>query len=273
MAEQGQGFIVSGCGEERFNGVYKPDPGAKQGEGCSRPFRQERGPGTIEYWSQAGYPVWHLSERYGADNDGATYYYCESTSTTPPLFGWEVGGGQEPAPSLSPNTNRRRSLTLTHRQSGMHQREARGAARTAQRADSELGRLRQQLQEEQVARQLAETRLCDAQAVAEQARAVSEQTQQAQRRVQQLKQRLADERKARHAAEAALRVAEGRAAALEEQLLGRRTLANSPPRFKEILSPPPQDEVVAEVRRLIHAHATRQDAKEGPRGAHGRTYL
>ena len=98
-----QGFAVSGCGEARFVGTYWSDSGAihTQTPGCSRPFKQLGGAGTLEYNSD-GY--WQLTERYGEK----TFYACDSTSTTPPLTGWEApwGGGTTPPPSLTPTTKK-----------------------------------------------------------------------------------------------------------------------------------------------------------------------
>ena len=103
-----QGFVVSGCGESQFNGTYWPDPGAKQhDDSWSRPYKQLRGEGTLEFFADFG-GNWFLTERYG----GITrkYYVCQSTSSTPPLSGWEVwrgaGAGKPavaaPPPSLLP---------------------------------------------------------------------------------------------------------------------------------------------------------------------------
>jgi hypothetical protein len=79
--------------------MYRPQPGAKQRDGFSRPYGQVGGSGTIEYHSDSG--RWHLNEGYA----GRTYYYCKSTSSTPPLTGWKVcPHGTAPAPSLSPAT-------------------------------------------------------------------------------------------------------------------------------------------------------------------------
>jgi hypothetical protein len=90
-------FVVSGCGMPQFNGTYRPQPGAKQRDGFSRPFRKEGGSGTIEYHFRS----WYLTEGYA----GLENYYCNSTSSTPPLTGWEVGYRcTAPAPSLSPAT-------------------------------------------------------------------------------------------------------------------------------------------------------------------------
>ena len=99
------GGSVSGCGEERLNGEYVPDAAAKQRAGCSRPFRQtDGGEGTLEFSPAGQWPevcvgdVWILTERYS----GAPRYFCESTASTPPLSGWQVGRrGKAPAPLLS----------------------------------------------------------------------------------------------------------------------------------------------------------------------------
>ena len=78
-------FVVSGCGMPQFNGTYRPQPGAKQRAGFSRPYGQVGGSGTIEYTSGFG---WYLNEGYGRP-----YYLCDSTSSTPPLTGWQVNPG------------------------------------------------------------------------------------------------------------------------------------------------------------------------------------
>ena len=99
------GGSVSGCGDERLNGEYVPDAAAKQRAGCSRPFRQtDGGAGTLEFSPAGQWPevcsgdVWILTERYS----GAPRYFCESTASTPPLSGWQVGRrGKAPAPLLS----------------------------------------------------------------------------------------------------------------------------------------------------------------------------
>ena len=91
-------FVVSGCGMPQFNGTYRPQPGAKQRDGWSRPYGQVGGSGTIEYYSGG---VWWLTEGYASN----THYRCVSTSSTPPLTEWYVvGRGTAPAPSLSPAT-------------------------------------------------------------------------------------------------------------------------------------------------------------------------
>ena len=74
-----QGYIVRGCGTSKFVGTYWPDIGARQGAGYTRPFRQEGGQCTIEYYATNGW--WYLTERYGY---GTASYFCESPSRTPP---------------------------------------------------------------------------------------------------------------------------------------------------------------------------------------------
>ena len=93
--DMSKALLVSGAGTARLNGAYTRSLGAKQRHGCSRPYGQEGGDGTIEYESSFG--EWWLTERYA----GIKYYFCKSTSSTPPLTGWEVISGAAPAPSLS----------------------------------------------------------------------------------------------------------------------------------------------------------------------------
>jgi hypothetical protein len=86
-------------GTSRFNGVYWPDPKAAQGNGFSRPYLREgdtTNPSVIEY--SPG--VWRVAEGYSPP----FYYYCHSTSETPPLDGWLIGDAVEPGNALSPPT-------------------------------------------------------------------------------------------------------------------------------------------------------------------------
>ena len=100
-AADAQGVVVSGLSGAspyggdvaKFNGTYRPDPGAEQERG----YAQEHGKGTIE---KAG-NTWYLCKNYS----GYTYYRCDSGSRTPPLTGWKVFNcGTAPPPSLSPAT-------------------------------------------------------------------------------------------------------------------------------------------------------------------------
>ena len=92
-----QAYEVRDAGLEHYNGKYTLQRGAKQGYGFSKPFRNENGKTTMEY---DGDGRWLLNEHYA----GIRYYYCQSSSKTPPLTGWQVweGYGKEPAPSLLP---------------------------------------------------------------------------------------------------------------------------------------------------------------------------
>ena len=92
-----EGFIVIGCGTSRFDGVYWPDPTARQRVDMCRAYRQERGSGTLEFFRGG---TWYISENCGGS--AAASYHCRSSSSTPPLYGWEApfGGGKTPAPSL-----------------------------------------------------------------------------------------------------------------------------------------------------------------------------
>lgn len=88
-----EGFIVS-CGDQRLNGTYWIDDEQQPG---TRTYRQEDGDGRLDHLHRIG--TWWLSESY----------VCKHTSETPPLSGWKiahVGGGQRPAPSISPTTRR-----------------------------------------------------------------------------------------------------------------------------------------------------------------------
>ena len=103
-----QGFVVSGLrgtitgssfGRKKMaelNGTYWLDAGAEQRHGCSNLHQQEGGSGTLDY---DGNGCWCLREFH-------LRYYCMSSSSTPPLSGWEVvnGIGTEPPPTLSPAT-------------------------------------------------------------------------------------------------------------------------------------------------------------------------
>ena len=103
-------IFVSGCGEAKLNGTYVAEPGAKQQSGLSCPFGMEGGDGVpirqggqggvIEYQSSGYHRGWYLKSAYIG---GDIYYICNSTSSTPPLTGWEVNGSwaTAPAPSLS----------------------------------------------------------------------------------------------------------------------------------------------------------------------------
>lgn len=96
-----KGFVVRGCATAKLNGTYWPDKGAAQRDGWSRPYLQEGGEGTLEFRSGG---TWYLSERY----EFPTYYYCNSTSPSPPLTDWRANSpyANAPAPSLVPTTRR-----------------------------------------------------------------------------------------------------------------------------------------------------------------------
>ena len=95
--------LVSGAGTVRLNGTYVKDPGAKQRHGCSRPYRQVAGDGTVEYNELAGtiefnekFGEWWITERYA----GQKFYICVCCSeetrqppSTPPNTGWDVISG------------------------------------------------------------------------------------------------------------------------------------------------------------------------------------
>jgi hypothetical protein len=127
------GVVVSACPEsaafgsakyERrmksmgpFNGTYWPDPGARQYEGFSQPYRQAGGDGTLEFSDGR----WYLSERYGV---GGYFFRADAiTSSAPPtgtLAGWHATvHGYEPAPTFSQTTRKQGadygspSLTMT----------------------------------------------------------------------------------------------------------------------------------------------------------------
>ena len=97
MGQMEPAFIVSGCGEARFDAIYYQDPGATQRAGYSSPYRQEGGTGTIEFHS-AG--QWQLTESYG----GRTYYGCYTKAPLPPTTGWTVFHSTKPAPTLEATT-------------------------------------------------------------------------------------------------------------------------------------------------------------------------
>ena len=91
-----QAYEVRGAGSAEFNGVYKLDPNAKEKNG----YRMEGSKMTLEYHSGDGW--WFLTEDY---KDGTERYFCQSSSSTPPLSDWKVYVafrlGKAPAPSLS----------------------------------------------------------------------------------------------------------------------------------------------------------------------------
>jgi len=88
-----QAYEVRGAGSEEFNGVYEPDPHAKEKKG----HRMKGSAMTLEYNSD--WARWYLTEDY---KGGTERYWCYSSSSTPPLSGWKVAGyGTAPAPSLS----------------------------------------------------------------------------------------------------------------------------------------------------------------------------
>jgi hypothetical protein len=108
--------VVAGCAEERLNGLYRPEPGAQQTAGRSRPHRQLNGTGTLEFGPApvSGHPehvtdwafsigqtqCWLLTERCSVE----CFYSCDSSSPTPPPSDWEVSDncvGKAPPPSLT----------------------------------------------------------------------------------------------------------------------------------------------------------------------------
>jgi hypothetical protein len=65
----------------KLNGTYDPDPGAKQRDGKSCPYKNEHGEGTIERSSGGRKGVyWHLNKDYGGDS-----YYVWGDAVRGPL--------------------------------------------------------------------------------------------------------------------------------------------------------------------------------------------
>jgi hypothetical protein len=91
-------FNVYGAGTDAANGLYVRNGNSIDGNPAYTLYDSDGTTSLYNLWSLLGFS-WLITSS-DIDNDAEKLYIVSSGSTTPPLTGWAVSGGESPAPLL-----------------------------------------------------------------------------------------------------------------------------------------------------------------------------